>query len=117
MVICIEQWHARIVLYAARSTKGKFKVYNGLNIVNYKVFALIIVSLLTHGDIESKPGPKNRRSNYFSCFHWNVNSIMAHNKLSLLSPYNTLHKFDVICISHLYSMVKEFLRVLCLTFI
>ena len=28
-----------------------------------------------------------------------VNSILAHNKLSLLSAYNTLHKFDVICIS------------------
>ena len=27
---------------------------------------------------------------------------MAHNKLSLLSSYNTLHKFDVICISENY---------------
>ena len=27
---------------------------------------------------------------------------MAHNKLSLLSAYNTLHKFDVICISETY---------------
>ena len=43
MVICIEQWRARIGLFVARSTKGKFKVYNGLNIVSYKVFALIIV--------------------------------------------------------------------------
>ena len=31
-----------------------------------------------------------------------VNSILAHNKLSLLSAYNTLHKFDVICISETY---------------
>ena len=102
MVICIEQWHARIGLYAARSTKGKFKVYNGLNIVNYKVFALIIMLLLTHGDIESNPGPKHRTSNYFSCCHWNVNIIMALNKLSLQSAYNTLHKLDVICISETY---------------
>ena len=51
MVICIEQWHARIGLFVARSTKGKFKVYNGLNIVSYKVFALIIMLLLTHGDM------------------------------------------------------------------
>ena len=41
MVICIEQWCARIDLFVARSTKGKFKVYNGLIIVNYKVFALV----------------------------------------------------------------------------
>ena len=27
---------------------------------------------------------------------------MAHNKLSLLPAYNTLHKFDVICISETY---------------
>ena len=27
---------------------------------------------------------------------------MAHNKLSLLSAYNTLHKFDAICISETY---------------
>ena len=58
--------------------------------------------LLTHGDIEGNPGPKRRTSNYFSCFHWNVNSITAHNKLSLLSEYNTLHKFGVICISEIY---------------
>ena len=31
-----------------------------------------------------------------------INSILAHNKLSLLSAYNTLHKFDVICISETY---------------
>ena len=27
---------------------------------------------------------------------------MAHNKLSLLSAYNTLHKFDIICISETF---------------
>ena len=69
MVICIEQWRVRIGLFVARSTKGKFKVYNGLNIVSYKVFALIIMLLLTHGDIVSNQGPKHRTSNYFSCCH------------------------------------------------
>ena len=69
MVICIEQWRAKIGLLVARSTKGKFTVYNDLNIVNYKVFTLIIMLLLTHGDIESNPGPKHRTSNYFSCCH------------------------------------------------
>ena len=102
MVICIEQWHAIIGLFVARSAKVKFTVYDGFNIVKYKVFTLIIMLLLTHGDIESNPGPKCRTSYYFSCCHWNVNSIMVHNKLSLLSAYNTLHKFDVICISETY---------------
>ena len=58
--------------------------------------------LLTHGDTDSNPGPKHRTSNYFSCCHWNGNSILAHNKLSLLLTYNTLYKFDVICISEIY---------------
>ena len=102
MVICIEQWHARIGLFVARSTKEKFTVYNDLNIANYKVFALIIMLLLTHSDIESNLGPKCRTSSYFSCCHWNVNSIMAQSKLSLLSAYSALHKFDVICISETF---------------
>ena len=80
MLICVDQWHARIGLFVARSTKGKFKVYNGLNIVSYKVFALIIMLLLTHGDIENNPGPKRKTS----------------------IQYNILHKFDVICISETY---------------
>ena len=102
LIICIEQWHARIGLFGARSTKGKFKICNDLNIANYKVFALIIMLLFTYDDIDSNPGPKLRASNNVSCCHWNVNSIMAHKKLSLLSAYNTLHKFDVICISETY---------------
>ena len=81
MVICIKKWCARIGLFVARSTKGKFTVYDDLNIVNYNVFALIIMLLLTHCDIESNPGPKHRLSNYFSWSHWNVNSIMSHNTL------------------------------------
>ena len=77
----------------------KFTAYDDLNIINYKVFVLIIMLLLIHGDIESNPRPKRRTSNYFSSCHWNVDSIMAHNKLSFLSAYNILHKYDVICIS------------------
>ena len=58
--------------------------------------------LLIHCDNESNPGPKHRTSNYFSCCHWKENKIMAQKKLSLLSAYSTLHKFDVICISETY---------------
>ena len=93
----------KIGLFVARSTKGKLQyIHDDLNIVSYKVFALIIMLLLTHGDIENNPGPKCRTSNYLSCCHWNVNSIMAQNKVSLLLVYNTFHKFDVICISETY---------------
>ena len=40
--------------------------------------------------------------NYFSSCHWNANSILSHNKISLLSTYNTVQKFDIICISEIY---------------
>ena len=65
-------------------------------------FLLPVTLLLTHGDIGSNPGPKRRISNYFSCCHWNVNSIMAHNKLSLISACNIIHKYDIIWISESY---------------
>ena len=55
------------------------------------------------GDIESNPGPKTKtkKENFFSCCHWNVNSLLAHNKLSMLEAYNVAHKY-VICISESY---------------
>ena len=60
MAICIEQWRGTIGLFVVRSTKEKFRVYNDLNIVNCKVFASIIMLLLTHGDTDSNPRPKRR---------------------------------------------------------
>ena len=41
-------------------------------------------------------------SNYSSCCHWNANSILAHNKISLWTAYNTVKKFDIICIPGTY---------------
>ena len=45
----------------------------------------MVMLLLSQGDIESNPGPNQRTSNYFPCSHWNVNSIMAHNKLFIVN--------------------------------
>ena len=59
MVICIEQWRERIGLFVARSTKGKFTAYDDLNIVKYNTFVLIML-LLTHGNIESNQGPTQK---------------------------------------------------------
>ena len=52
-----------------------------------------------NGDIEQNPGPKPNSCQSFTIFHWNLNSISAHNFiiLSLLRPY--IHKFDVVCLS------------------
>ena len=68
-------------------------------------FAFIMLTLLTCGDIESNPGPRRSDSCYnFSICHWNLNSMTAHNfeKINLLAAYNTINKFDVICLSESY---------------
>ena len=43
-------------------------------------------------------------SQSFSICHWNLNSIAAHNfsKVSLLSVYNKIHNYDIICLSETY---------------
>ena len=56
------------------------------------------------GDIESNPGPKTKTKKefFFSCCHWNVNSLLVYNKLSCWRYTTLLHKYDVICISESY---------------
>ena len=65
-------------------------------------FAFIMLLLLTCGDIESNPGPRRCDFCYnFSICYWNLNSMTAHNfeKINLLEAYNTINKFDIICLS------------------
>ena len=60
--------------------------------------------LLQHGDIERKPGPKKEQIKYCSCFHWNVNSLLAQNmwKISQIEENNSVYNYDFICISETY---------------
>ena len=59
--------------------------------------------LLKHDDIEINLGPKKKLSNCFSCCHWNVNSILAHNKLSLLLiASNSTLNYDLVCLTETY---------------
>ena len=62
----------------------------------------VLVLLLKHGDIEINPGPKKKLSKCFSCCHWNVNSILAHNKLLLLTAYNSALNYDLIWLTETY---------------
>ena len=63
----------------------------------------IRLALIVSGDIETNPGPENCNKNISFC-HWNINGIAANNfvKISLLEAYNTLHDFDLICISETF---------------
>ena len=46
----------------------------------------------------------NKKCKPFTCCHWNVNSLAAHNmvKLPSIAAYNTIHKYAFICISETY---------------
>ena len=110
MPVNVLQWRAGIGIcyYCAHPViRNKFsnpvcipKVRCVISYLHYFFCSLI---RLTHGDVETNPGLKKSHS-CFSCCHWNVNSLIAHNKLkvSLLEAYNTVHKYDFICISETY---------------
>ena len=104
MSISIDQWHAAVGLFGAHRyaaiIKNKILKYSSLKdltilVVFYK--AKIFLLLVQYGDIEINPGP-NKQSKYFLCCHWNVNSLLAHNNISLLTAYNTIRQHDVICV-------------------
>ena len=58
------------------------------------------------GDIEVYPGPKRKscRRQSFSICHWNSNSLIAQSfaKVSLLTAYLSINKFDIVCLSETF---------------
>ena len=85
-------------------TSGKFKI---LRFFNYKTTNFLFYYYFP-GEIKVNPGPE-RKISKFSCCHWNANSILAHDKLSLIKSYNTVQKYDIIYISETFldSSVNE----------
>ena len=85
------------------------KYYCDLEIVS-KMFCLVIsfafLFLPKHGDIKINIEPKTKETRFFTCFHLNVNNILAHIELPLLEA-NNIHQFDILCASktHLDSSV------------
>ena len=64
------------------------------------IFAL----LQCHGDIEQNLGPKKLRNKSLSVWHWNLNSLTAHNysKLTQLKAYTSMYKHGFVCLSETY---------------
>ena len=44
-------------------------------------------------------GRKKKEQTYFSLCHWNLNSLLGHKKIFLLAAYNSVYRYDIICIS------------------
>ena len=111
MPICTDQCRADIGQF--HSLTHPIRVINLLlpgfsKIQNIFLFFLNLFCCLflrQHGDIEVNPGPKKKAAvEHFSCCHWNVNSLAAHDykKVSLLEAYNAIHHYDLICVSETY---------------
>ena len=85
------------------------KVFNTnicLSLVCQKWFSLVYCFILflvftVNGYVESHLGPKKNKEFPLSCCHWNVDSLLAHNcaKVNSLESYNSVFKYDFICIS------------------
>ena len=83
MPVNIEQWRASIGLFQPVLGLQAVSRFRDLQFVKCKVIVFLVLLLLSHGDIKVNPGPKRKLSK-LSCCHWNVNNILAHNKLSLI---------------------------------
>ena len=117
MPVSVQKWHVEIGTFSCRYILRYPQSYNffmksktvvvvfafGL-LLNFFVILYFCCIFLTHGDIEVNPGPKKNCSTYFSFYHWNLNSMSAHNyvKLSSLQAYNSVYKHDVICLLETY---------------
>ena len=92
MPISIDQLRVAVGLFGARryaaiikKTNWKYSNLKALTILLFFYSTIIFLLLAQHGDIEINPGPKKKQPKYFACCHWNVNSLLAHNKISLLT--------------------------------
>ena len=110
MPVNIDQWHAGIGRFHSRivisKTKNNFSdpiiIFKCMLAFFYNIFLSIFI--LKAGDIELNPGPKKIPYSYFSCCHWNVDSLAADNysKVLALKAYNSTYKYDFICISETF---------------
>ena len=64
------------------------------------LFNFLKLFLLLSGDVEEHPGPLHN----LSILHWNLNGISVHNysNISSLIAYNSIHKYDIICLSETF---------------
>ena len=107
MPVNIDQWHAVIGRFYIHIVIPKTKKQFSDPITSlkcmftffYNVFLSILI--LKAGDIELNLGPQKNFHPYFSCCHWNVNSLATGNysKVLALKAYNSTYKYEFICSS------------------
>ena len=98
MLVNNDQWCGTIGLFQSKLSLKFSSKFSVLRLVNYEIITFLILLLLSHGEIEVNIEPKRKYSK-FPCVHWNENSIVVDDKLSLIKSYNTVKNYDIICIS------------------
>ena len=80
----------------------KYLVFHDAIILSFFHVFFVAKMLMLSGDVHSNPGPKEKSK--LSVLHWNLGSIGAHNfeKLHLLQAFNSVYKYDIICISETF---------------
>ena len=112
MTVNLVQWRAVIGIFNCQSSAIS---YRGCNLTEnfvsmFKVLlyfwhyfesAFIFLLTLVYLCII---GPRKLKTNSFSVCHWNLSSSPAHNfsKLTQLKAYNSIYKYDFICLSQTY---------------
>ena len=107
MPISIDQWHVTVSLFGAcryaAIIKKDFEIFKFKSFTYPSVF-LQPYNFSTFGSAWwywNQSRTQKKQPKYFSCCHWNVNILLAHNKISLLTAYSTIHQY-VICISETF---------------
>ena len=61
------------------------------------------ILVLKPSGIELNTGP-NKSHSYFSCCHWNVNSLPTDNycNVAALEAYSSVYKYDFLCVSETF---------------
>ena len=62
----------------------------------------MFIILQCHVDIEPNLGPRKLKTNNFSVCQWNSLTVHSFSKLNHLKAYNSIYKYDFICLSETY---------------
>ena len=92
MPFSVQQWRVEIRTFSCRYIlrfpqsckffmKGKTVAveFAFIFLLNFSVILYFCYILLSHGDVEVNPRPKQNCSTSFSFSHWNLNSLTVHN--------------------------------------
>ena len=95
----------KFIIFCVAMKNVKAKVKKTQILSSRAVYSVAVILLnhhvWLHGDIELNPGLKHEQGQSLSIYHWNLNSIPAHNfqKLALLQGFISSNKVDILCLS------------------